>query len=503
MGSVNQLCEDGCTDSFFGEDLLISIKSEHASSIYDGNKEYELRKTAPKRHPRRLFLYETGNVGAITGHVVISEIVQGEPKSVWSRICGSSISYKRFRQYYKNSNAACALRIAEYVRYKVPITLSELSKVSPGLRVPQNFLYLSNLPALHTYLFEKLLDESRVVDGMLRLERIQDADRGKFIQLVQKHISGSYLETGAQYARKLLEIDSSPFDREGVFTRRKRIFSIVYRGHRCGFLVITEKLGGSIKTGPVILERDYRKRGLGKRLRELIHKYMKKAGFRKVYATVPAKNHSAISYLTSSSYRLEAHLRHHYHDEHDELVLGYLLEETVSVDRANHRQLEATTHHQMLRSKSEDVFEFLQLEFSRAYCHVGPEWVQRQLAEAIRFLPKQGGGAFKTRRVYLASGFAGLLLVALVVFKRGGSVKIVVLTRTADRISISKFLEYLEQSLRKSRHQQVRKLYAHVPLFEHDMIASFYCRGYTVEGILEKPYNGYTDMLAFGKEVRF
>ena len=93
----------------------------------------------------------------------------------------------------------------------------------------------------------------------------------------------------------------------------KRILQIYYRGEFIGFVVVTFKHGGTLKTGPVILLDQYRDRSLGQQLRSFLHAAAPRGGLRKVYCTTNVNNAPGVQYLLRSSYRVEAHLSKQYH----------------------------------------------------------------------------------------------------------------------------------------------------------------------------------------------
>ena len=59
--------EPAFVGSSFGVDVVVSIRPEHASRLYRGEKIFELRKIAPRFVPRRMFLYETNGLSGFQG----------------------------------------------------------------------------------------------------------------------------------------------------------------------------------------------------------------------------------------------------------------------------------------------------------------------------------------------------------------------------------------------------------------------------------------------------
>jgi len=195
-----------------------------------------------------------------------------------------------------------------------------------------------------------------------------------FVELVDKHISGSYLETGREYGRKLIAVSASNQDCEGIFTLRKRILEVMYEGRLSGFVVLTEKIGGSVKTGPTIIFDRYRGKGLGEQLRGVLHETLFMAGFRKVYCSAPARNIAALSYLLKSGYKVEAHLQRHYHQDHDEFIFGYMLARYRGEQREYTREMAPFSDYKRLTKYSESVCEFIREGFSEVYAKPPNGW---------------------------------------------------------------------------------------------------------------------------------
>lgn len=488
----------------FDNDVVISIQSIHAERIYSGKKTFELRKVIPSRTPQRIFLYETNGKSKISGHIVVNRILSSSPEILWKNTGPSAAVRKRFFDYFEGRNLAYAIEISSVVKYKNPITSAQIAAIEPGFRPSQNFLYLDNLPSLQKALFEHAYTECLAATSTnnnhgISLSPFEKDSSGRFVQLVDCHITDSYLETGPDYAKKIIELNSLDEDTEGIFTLRKRILEVNHKGSRIGFVTLTEKLGGSVKTGPTILEQEFRGQDLGKYLRATLHGFLSDLGYRKVYCTAPMKNSAAINYLVSSGYRIEAHLSKHYHQGHDELVFGYIFSDSRGQHSEVTRPIEPITQMNRLTASSLEVIDFISDEFSSMYCPIDLPWAYRQVKEAVAYA-KGRGDAFKPRAIYIGKGLR-LLSVCLCVHKRGGGTKLVLLSKTAHQKSLSKFIDYISSSIMASRNLKSRKLYSHVPIYESVLIQAYYDCGFKSEGILDRPYNQISDMIVLSKEL--
>ena len=487
--------------STVSDEVLITIKPMHAHRLYDGTKTYELRKTVPSSVPRKFYLYEVDGISAITGHVIVEKVCSGTPESLWAALGRKATTKERFFRYFAGRDVAHALEVNDVLRYRQPIGLKCILEVQPSFRVPQNFLYLQNLPALKGVLrdrsFAECIDSNH--EG-IQLRGIQQVNEPIFVELVEKHISGSYLETGGNYAEHLLSIKGLGEDAEGILTLRKHLLEILYENRLAGFVVLTEKLGGSVKTGPTILMEEFRSAGVGKELRRTLHAALRRNGFRKVYCTAPLKNMPAVAYLSAAGYRIEAHLRRHYHTGHDELVFGYLLSKYRGPELEFIRPITPVAKFQRIDRKTQEVLSFLQEEMSGLYCQLPEDWAIRQVREAIAAAKGRSRG--KKKRVIFAGFSTRPEVVALCVLKRGGSAKVIVLTKTSHRSSLIDFILYVEKSLKAARSYDVRKIYSHVPLTDTVTTESFLESGFSIEGVLERPYNDFSEMLVLAKLTR-
>jgi predicted transcriptional regulator len=416
-----------------GVNALISIHHVNAERIFAGNKRYELRKVAPKIVPRMLFLYETGTQRCISGHIVIDKVVCGDPDRIWRIVGESAATRERFWEYFHGFDYGCAFEICKAVRYKKPFPLKVIQRIDAGFRVPQNFLYLGNLPALERVLIEAALEECLLsLSGELALTRIRDENRARFVEEIDKHISGSYNETGRDYGGKLLDIDKNGRDCEGVITLRKVVLEIHKGNELAGFLVLTEKGGGSVKTGPTVLLEGYRRKGLGGQLRELVHEAVLGIGGRKVYCTAPEVSGEAVGYLLGAGYRIEGHLARQYHLGHNEFVFGYLLNRTRGPAPEFSRTQESIRSICRMERADAEVIAFIEEEFRENYCVMPRGWAGRQAAEAAAYA-KGHGSSFKPRIVFVGKGDS-VLSVVICVIKRGGAAKLLVLSRRVQPV---------------------------------------------------------------------
>jgi predicted transcriptional regulator/GNAT superfamily N-acetyltransferase len=479
------------------DDALMAILPTHAKRIYDGSKTFELRKAIPRLIPRRMFLYETGEVRAVTGHIVIDEVISGPPDQVWRLTQTRATTRKRFDEYFNGRNAAHAYRIADAVHYSEPLPLSKLLAIDPGFRVPQQFLYLQNLPSLQKHLRAFCTNQCLALPGPhIRLTDIDNSQRSDFVQSVRRHISEGYSETGEAYAKKILSISDAGDDPEGFLTTAKCVRTIEFKRRKVGFVVLTFKLTGCVKTGPVILAEAHRRRGVGTMLRQQLHEAVRSMGYRKVFATVPADNVPAQQYLLASGYRIEAHMCRAYHPQHDEVVLGYLLDHKRGPGPEFVRQITPATTFERVSEPLPEISAFFHTEFSSEYCKVPDGWATRQLRMACDNRTEM----FKPRLAFTASQ-GSLLAATICLLKRGGSAKLVLVSKTGHRRSLASFLDFVERQVAKSKQGPVLRTYTQVPVNDSDVIQAFLDLGYRPEGVVEQAFSRNSDTLVLAKQL--
>ena len=129
--------------------ILLSIHPRHATKIYDGGKEYELRSHClPVRYderPVRVIVYETSPVRRVTGEFYCSSVIpvdRDEPD--YNMVAAMCITLDEFRTYLagKPTGIGYAHPIRAPKKYARPYTLPEF-----GLdRAPQSWRYLNTIP---------------------------------------------------------------------------------------------------------------------------------------------------------------------------------------------------------------------------------------------------------------------------------------------------------------------------------------------------------------------
>lgn len=122
--------------------VLLSIKPEFASKIFNKEKFFEFRKTIFKKTDvSKVIVYASSPEKCVIGEFTVDLIIPGTPENVWKETKdGAGITRDFFNSYFKDRNVAYAIKIKEVKRYKKVKYLSEY-----GLSfAPQSFVYIKD-----------------------------------------------------------------------------------------------------------------------------------------------------------------------------------------------------------------------------------------------------------------------------------------------------------------------------------------------------------------------
>lgn len=120
--------------------VLLSIKPEFASKIFQGSKKYEYRRTIFKRTGvTTIVVYVSNPIKKVIGEFEIEGIIREEPQSLWEKTGHQGgISKERFLNYFRNKTQGYAIKVRDARMYGAPVPLNKLMVVTP----PQSFAYL-------------------------------------------------------------------------------------------------------------------------------------------------------------------------------------------------------------------------------------------------------------------------------------------------------------------------------------------------------------------------
>ena len=124
--------------------VLLSIKPEFASRIFDGSKKYEYRRTIFKRgEVATVVVYASNPIRRVIGEFEVGEILHEEPSNLWQKTYNhAGITKQQFMEYFMNRNKGYAIGIKQTRKYETPLSLDAFMLSWP----PQSFTYLHTKP---------------------------------------------------------------------------------------------------------------------------------------------------------------------------------------------------------------------------------------------------------------------------------------------------------------------------------------------------------------------
>src|SRR5437588_6746130 len=150
--------------------LILSIQPIHAERIFNGVKEFELRKAFPQNRFRRVYLHETGGVG-IVGCFDTTGVIRLPVRKLWTVVGVHATPKQRFLTYFGKRRLGCAIPIKKPIRFPAPVLLSEIKKADSKFSIPIS----SRLIRRETKLF-RLLEATRrkyIKPRVARLRRVR------------------------------------------------------------------------------------------------------------------------------------------------------------------------------------------------------------------------------------------------------------------------------------------------------------------------------------------
>jgi len=119
--------------------IIISVKPKYAAEILAGRKKYEYRKFIFKKRVDKIYVYASSPQKKFIGYFFYDGFIRGTPEDIWKQTSTvSGISESEFFAYYKNTNAAFALKINSFYPFAIFL---DSSVISPNFCAPQSYMY--------------------------------------------------------------------------------------------------------------------------------------------------------------------------------------------------------------------------------------------------------------------------------------------------------------------------------------------------------------------------
>jgi predicted transcriptional regulator len=123
------------------EEILISVRHEHALNMMNGTKTVELRRRRLHITPgTRIWVYSKLPRGHVDLVATADAIVIGPPTALWKQYHRKvGITLSEFRTYFHGVEMGCAIALREIIPLRSTLTLNSIRQVSQNFRPPQFF----------------------------------------------------------------------------------------------------------------------------------------------------------------------------------------------------------------------------------------------------------------------------------------------------------------------------------------------------------------------------
>lgn len=333
-------------------------------------------------------------------------------------------------------------------------------------------------------------------------DELTPAEGERLAGLLLAELPAYYDDVDTSFPLALLRAAAQDRDDVGYFTKRKTIYVARLRGEAVAFTVAAFKRGGAVKIGPTAVVPELRRQGIGRLLRERVHRELLGAGgSRKIYLTVSTTNTRSLLFNLQFGFRLEGMLSEQYRAGVQEAVLGLFPLDVAGT--APPPRLPLPARAAAVAGSAEvwpepDPGRMARFAISRMRDHFGEIDTEffHSIARACRAERQTYAGKGK-RVIALRSCGDDLLGFCVYVPKRGGAVK------------LSPFLadfredveELLDAAICLARREGRRKVYVHVPAPRSGVAALLTARGFRMEAQLREAYTAGVDMLVLGRTL--
>jgi predicted transcriptional regulator len=122
--------------------VLLSIKPEFATRIFDGSKRFEFRRKIFKRpNVQKIIVYASSPVCRVIGEFEIEDIIEKDVDELWEETKeASGIVKAYFHSYFEGQNTGYAIKIGKTTCYELPLELEAHFQVK---HAPQSFIYVN------------------------------------------------------------------------------------------------------------------------------------------------------------------------------------------------------------------------------------------------------------------------------------------------------------------------------------------------------------------------
>lgn len=342
---------------------------------------------------------------------------------------------------------------------------------------------------------------ARDISDNLSIRPIRKDECAEFSELCSEYIGANYDDIDETFAENIVAAHEKGFDPLGYFTKTKSIWVLDQKGSMLGFLVATEKRGGSVKFAPGIMKPKFQRKGFGTVMWKEVEKIYCKKGARKIYNHAPLRRFDLFKWVVSLGLRMEAHLIEQYRPGQDEYVAGRFLQETKTTaplpilpgKRKNEVKLKIREYED---GDQKEISALLLEEMPRWYDEIDQNFVDSIITAIPRF---KDSFRKKGKRVFIVESKEEIVAATVATPKRGGAVKLVPFIVRRDMNSREMGEQLLQHVQKHMEGPETRKLYTLLPLVDFVSTQAFRSLDFKIEGLVREPYKNGIDNIFLGK----
>ena len=156
------------------ENLLMSIKTKHATRIFNGNKIYEFRRKSIKQENlnKKIFIYSSETTKEILGYMIVDKILENDIDNLLEETKYEDT--KSIREYFKGCKTCYALHISETYKFIKPIKIEEIKEKYKDFVIPQFYRYIKPNESI----YEKLMNRNVIHEMKLQPEYFEYISSG-------------------------------------------------------------------------------------------------------------------------------------------------------------------------------------------------------------------------------------------------------------------------------------------------------------------------------------
>jgi GNAT superfamily N-acetyltransferase len=330
---------------------------------------------------------------------------------------------------------------------------------------------------------------------------VREDEIPEFKRLAINEIGKHYADIEDSFADNIVRAHRKERDPYGYFTKTKTIWAGEDGGDTVGYIVGTEKRGGSIKISPILIKESYRQQGYGSGLWKRAESQYRNEGHRKLYTHAPLYRDELYKWFSDLGAHLEAILREQYDSGQDEFIMGKMLNNPTPRSLPVENGFTATDVDfeisELVPDYEADFRNLILDEMNRWYGEIDGEFVTGIIDAQKRI---DEGFKKKGKRVYVAITDDEVRGCCVATPKRGGSVKLVpLLFKNNGTREMAKGLLRRIQNDFEDTH---RKLYIMLPHLQTDLLSLLRGEGFQIEGFLRDPYKPGIDNIFLGKFIQ-